>query len=237
MSFDTRDMKKRLNRMRINLFDTTITMLLVMFIGLSTLVEINHEVESKSSGLIYSDIQSIPEAYTGLVLGAGVYADGTLSLMLQDRVDTIIDLYNAKKITRILVSGDHGEVNYDEVNSIKRYLLNKGVPGEDIFLDHAGFDTYDSIYRAKEIFGVTDIIIVTNEFHLPRAMYIADSINLKAYGLIADRREYEGIKFSETRERFASIKGFFDIKTNASPTFLGDKIPITGDSFQSWDSK
>ncbi|PIT87546.1 MAG: hypothetical protein COU31_02305 [Candidatus Magasanikbacteria bacterium CG10_big_fil_rev_8_21_14_0_10_40_10] len=184
---------------------------------------------------IYYQSDKMPPSQTALVLGAGIFANGQISDMFLDRLDTAVDLYNQNKIKKILVSGDHGRQNYDEVNKAKDYLLSKGISGEDIFLDHAGFDTYDSIYRAKEIFQVDSLIIITQDFHLPRALYVANQLEIKSVGLSADRHEYLAVRLNYLREIPARVKTWLEIVFNSSPQFLGDRIPITGDSKKSWD--
>jgi SanA protein len=196
---------------------------------------INLTVHLKSKKHIYSNITDVPSCYTGIVLGAMVSHSGELSYILKDRVDAAIDLYKVNKIQRFLLSGDHGLTNYDEVNSMKIYLLEKGIDTCDIFLDHAGFDTYSSLTRAKEIFQVKNAIIISQRFHLPRAVYIARKKGINAHGFIADRQEYPSIKFLIKRERLANIKAYFEILFHKNPKFLGDKIPITGDSKLSYD--
>ncbi|MEI6222850.1 MAG: ElyC/SanA/YdcF family protein [bacterium] len=216
--------KKILTRSAITL--TTIAAIVLISLFLSDFI-----ITSNTKKLIYSDLQNIPPAYTGLVLGAQVYADGTLSDMLLDRVETGMELYKAGKIKKLIMSGDHGKPNYDEVNAMRRYALEKGVPAEDLFMDHAGFDTYDSFYRARDVFQITDVIIITQAFHLPRAVYIANKLGLKATGIIADKRGY-GVyeEKAEFREQFANIKALLDVHIfHSKPTYLGNPIPITGD--------
>lgn len=196
---------------------------------------INFMIITKSKKYIYTKVQDVPECYTAIVLGAKVSNSGHLSDFLKDRMDVAVELYKQKKVKRFLLSGDHGRVNYDEVNSMKHYLLNYGVRTEDIFLDHAGFDTYNSMVRAREIFQVKDAVIVSQEFHLARAVYIARKKGLEAYGVSADRRAYPSLKRLKVRELIANIKAFGELAINKSPKFLGDKIPITGDSKLSYD--
>lgn len=180
-------------------------------------------------------MNDLPETKVVLILGAKVYSQGSMSGMLQDRVETAIDLYQSNQVEKILVSGDHGQDNYDEVNAVKKYLLEKGVSRSDIFLDHAGFDTYDSLYRAKEIFQVRSLIISTQNFHLPRAVYIGRELGVETYGISADRHLYTNVNYNEFREIFSKVKAFLDVNLNAKPKFLGEKIPISGDSEKSWD--
>lgn len=196
---------------------------------------INVFILNVSEGFIYKNIAQVPSKKVALVLGAKVFADGRLSDIVKDRVLTAIDLYSSGKVEKVLVSGDHGTKAYDEVNTIKDFLLKNGVPGKDIFLDHAGFDTYDSVYRARAIFQVPAMIIVTQDFHLPRAVYEARALGLDAVGLSADRHVYLSSSYNEFRESLARVKAFFDVTLQSKPKFLGEVIPIGGDSTLSWD--
>lgn len=198
-------------------------------------ITINLVVFYSGQANLYKDPNDLPATKVGLLLGAKVHRDGRLSQMMQDRADTALSAYENGKIEKILMSGDHGTSGYDEVNTVKNYLLDKGVRAEDLFLDHAGFDTYDSVYRAKAIFGVSEMTIVTQKFHLPRAVYIANSLNIKAHGLIADKRDYAGMFWNESREVMARSKAFLDITTGAKPKFLGEPISIDGESKLTWD--
>jgi len=182
----------------------------------------------------YKDINEIPAAYTAIVLGAGA-RNHKVSPVLQDRLETALALYQKGKVKRLLLTGDHGRKDYDEVNTMKDYLVARGVPEKDIFLDHAGFDTYDSMYRAKELFEVRDAIIVTQDFHLNRSLFLARSLGLDAKGFAADKRVYKGRRYYAFREKFTVCKAAFDILFHTKPRFLGEKIPITGDSRLSFD--
>jgi SanA protein len=157
--------------------------------------------------------------------------------MYQDRADVAVEVYKAGKAEKILISGDHGRNEYDEVNAARKYLLAKGVPAEDIFLDHAGFDTYDSLYRARDIFQIKTLIISTQNFHLPRAVYIARKMGIGAWGVSADKHLYGNEQYYEMREALARAKAWLDVLFQAEPKFLGEAIPITGDSRASWDEK
>ncbi len=198
-------------------------------------LSINLHIIRRSAPSIYHHVADVPAQYTALVLGARVYHSGAVSPILNDRLQTAIELYQQDKVQRLLISGDHGQTNYDEVNTMKKFLLDRGIPAEDIFLDHAGFDTYDSIYRAKEIFQADDIIIVTQAFHLPRAIYSAQQLGLPAIGIVADRQPYAGMFRNQLRESLARIKAFFNVAVKSQPKFLGEAIPIDGDSSKSWD--
>ena len=126
------------------------------------------------------------------------------------------------------MSGDHGKVEYDEVNIMKKFAIDKGVESEDIFMDHAGFSTYESIYRAKEIFGAKKIVIVTQKYHLYRAIHIAKSLGVECYGIASDPRTYIGQTYRELREIVARNKDFFTSIIKPKPKFLGDKISLDG---------
>ncbi len=164
-----------------------------------------------------------------LVLGARVYADGAVSAVLEDRLQTALDLYQEGRVPRILVSGDHRTDGYDEVNAMRAWLEARGVPREDIFLDHAGLDTYSSMARARDVFHVRRVLVATQRFHLPRALYIARALGLTADGVPADRRRYPGALYSETREIASRTRAFLDVATHRVPRHLGAPMPITGD--------
>lgn len=163
-----------------------------------------------------------------MVLGAGVNGD-TPSPMLKDRLDTAIELYESGAADKLLMTGDHGREAYDEVNVMKKYAEDKGVPAEDIFMDHAGFSTYESIYRARDVFEVKSAIIVTQKYHLFRALYIADRLKLSAQGVSADPQKYAGALYREAREVLARDKDFVKCIFKPKPTYLGEVIPISGD--------
>lgn len=199
------------------------------------LIIANAVVVKKSKSFLYDKLSDVPKCYTAIVLGAKVDSNGFPSDYLQDRLDMAIELYRNNKITRFLLSGDHGQTSYDEVNSMKAYLIGHGINTENIFLDHAGFDTYSTMVRAKKIFQVKDAIIVTQEFHLSRAVFIARSKGLEAYGIKADKREYPAMKTLKIREVLAKVKAFTEVIINKKPKYLGGQIPITGDSNLSYD--
>ena len=162
-----------------------------------------------------------------LILGAGVRGNNP-SPMLEDRLLTGIELYNKNISSKIVVSGDHGKEYYDEVNVMKNYLIEKGIPSEDIFMDHAGFSTYDSIYRIKNIFTADKVIVVTQKYHLYRALQISKELELTAKGVIADKRIYAGQTKRNIRELLAIIKDFFKSKYKPKPKYLGSIIPVNG---------
>ena len=163
-----------------------------------------------------------------LVLGAGVRKDNTPTSMLNDRLEEAIQLYKDNKAAKIIMSGDHGREDYDEVNVMKRFAIEKGVPSSDIFMDHAGFSTYESIYRAKEIFQVQKMIIVTQDYHLYRALYIANELGIEAVGYASNPRTYRGQLKCDVREIAARCKDYFTCLYKPKPTYLGETIPVSG---------
>lgn len=179
------------------------------------------------------DIVSVDEAsgYQAdaiVVLGASVFADGTPSTILQDRLDCGIALYKAGAAPKIIMSGDNSTEHYNECAAMKRYAIAQGVPSEDIFCDHAGFSTYESMYRARDVFGAKRIVIVSQKYHLYRALYVAERLGLDAYGVSADLRPYAGQEARELREVLARNKDFFTAIVQPPPTFLGDPISLSG---------
>ena len=163
-----------------------------------------------------------------IVLGCQVKANGVPSDMLRDRLTRGIELYTLGAAPKLLMSGDHGRVEYDEVGTMKQYAIDAGIPSTDIFKDHAGFSTYETVYRAKEVFDARRVIIVTQEYHLYRALYIAEKLGLEAYGVASDYHTYVGQSKREGREILARCKDFAISVWKPEPTFLGDVIPVSG---------
>lgn len=166
-------------------------------------------------------------AYTAIVLGCRVN-DGEVGNCLEERMERALDLYRSGNVQRLLLSGDHGQRGYDEVNAMKHWLTERGVPLEHIFLDHAGFDTYDSMVRAKRVFRIDSAIVVSQNFHLPRALYLARSCGIEAYGAGADPPKGSVCRGSAVREPMACVKAWWNVFIGARPKFLGREIPITG---------
>lgn len=193
-------------------------------------LSINFYVERIGAKYIYP-ANKVPKADAVLILGAYVFPDGTLSDMLKDRVTVGYKLYEQGRAPKIIVSGDHGRKDYDEVNTMKNFIKSKGVPGQDVFMDHAGFSTYESMYRARDIFRVKKVIIVTQRYHLLRAIFIARGLGLEAYGVTSDLHNYGQVTaVYEAREMAARNKDFCLTKIiKPRPTFLGDAIPVFGD--------
>lgn len=211
------------------LFKIGIMGTIAFFLFLCIVFTLNFYVinSTKNQILDENSITSINEVDAILVLGAGIWNDKP-SHMLEDRLLEAISLYEKNTSLKIIMSGDHGRKEYDEVNIMKDFAIEKGVPSEDIFMDHAGFSSYDSLYRAKEIFGVKKIIIATQEYHLYRSLYIANQLGIEAYGISANPREYAGQTKRELREILARNKDFFKCIYKPKPTYLGEAIPISG---------
>ena len=163
------------------------------------------------------DTDEIKNIDTLIVLGAKVHDDGRLSLMLKDRLDKTIEVYNKLDIKRVIVSGDSEHKDYDETTKMKEYLINNGIPEEDIIVDIYGLSTYDSIYRLKNVYGINKSIIITQKYHLYRSIYIANSLGIEAYGIPASGEDYFGQTAREIREILARNKDFltslFNIKS------------------------
>lgn len=163
-----------------------------------------------------------------LVLGCGIKEDGSPTLMLKERMDCGIALYQKKIAPKLLLSGDNRRVEYNEVATMLRLATDAGVPSQDVFLDHAGFSTYESMFRAKEIFQAKKILIVTQEYHLYRAIYIAEQLGLTAYGVACDTTTYYGQTLRDAREILARNKDAVKCIFKPNPTFLGEAIPVSG---------
>jgi SanA protein len=208
---------------------------LLLLLGFAFYIFINVKIYIDSKNYIYSDPDKIPASFTALVPGASVFSSGRPSAILADRLDKAIELFEHNKIKRFLLSGDHAKPHYDEVNNMRTYLCEHGIPDSVIFTDHAGFDTYNSIVRAKDIFGVDSLVVVTQNFHLYRAVYIAREKGLIVNGYIADKRSYTSMPYFYFRESFANIKAFIEVLLDTKPVYGGEKIPIRGDSRLSRD--
>lgn len=170
-----------------------------------------------------------------LVLGCGLRRDGQPSAMLADRLAVGIGAYQRGAAPKMLMTGDHGRLNYDEVNAMKDYALQRGVPSRDVFMDHAGFSTYESMYRARDIFQVKRVVIITQHYHLYRAIYNAQRMGLEAYGVPSDLQRYARQSYFDLREAFARAKDVLWGLFQPEPTYLGQAIPITGDGNQTND--
>ena len=207
-----------------------ITCLCLGIVGAVTVFSIDGYVKhvGKANILTPEEASALEDVDCIIVLGCQVKADGSLSKMLRDRLIRGVELYKAGAAPKLLMSGDHGRVDYDEVAAMKGYATDNGVPSEDVFMDHAGFSTYETVWRAKKIFGADKVIIVTQEYHLYRALYIADKLGIEAYGVSADLNAYGGQYIRDFREMLARNKDFAMciFSPDATP---GEAIPISGD--------
>lgn len=164
-------------------------------------------------------IDGAPERTWAIVLGARVWSSGQPSHSLEDRLQTALELYNHDKVKKILVTGDHGQKSYNEVQAMHDWLAKRGVPTADIVLDHAGFRTLDSMARATPVFGVNDAIVCTQRFHLYRALYLGDENDVDVVGVAADRRVYKAELWNQARESVARVVAMADVTTGRQPHF------------------
>ena len=207
-----------------------LVMLCLALLGSIAVLGINGHVKASTKNQILS-----PEAAAELadidcilVLGCYVHDSGRPSDMLADRLRRGIELYQSGAAPKLLMSGDHGQKDYNEVKAMKLEAMEEGIPSEDIFMDHAGFSTYESIFRARDVFDADRIIIVTQEYHLYRALYVANALGVEAYGVTADYHTYVGQVNREVREILARNKDFATSILKPDPTYLGEMIPVNG---------
>ena len=203
---------------------------LSLFSGI-TVLGINGYVKKSTSSQILSpeDAAELTDVDCILVLGCYVHENGRPSDMLADRLRRGIELYQSGVAPTLLMSGDHGQKDYNEVKAMKLEALKEGIPSEDVFMDHAGFSTYESIFRARDVFAADKIIIVTQEYHLYRALHVANALGVEAYGVAADYHTYAGQAYREVREILARNKDFATSILKPAPTYLGEVIPVGGD--------
>ena len=173
-------------------------------------------------------VEDVPAKPVAIVFGAGLWRDGSPTPVLRDRVATAVELYFQGKVNKLLMSGDNRVDNYNEPAAMEEFAIGLGVPAEDIILDYAGQRTYDTCFRAKEIFGLQDAILVTQEFHLPRAIYTCNSLGVDALDVAADRREYRRRQsaFWQLREVAATFVALWDIHITRPRPILGNPEPI-----------
>ena len=215
-------MKRRIKRFFIILISAAVLLATAVFVPNFIVIK-----KSESNIVALEEGAELSDAYCAVILGAGV-REGKPTPMLRDRLLVGIDLYKSGAVKKLIMSGDHGSADYDEVNIMKSFAVDRGVPDEDIFMDHAGFSTYETIYRAREIFEADNIIIVSQKYHLYRALYIAEKLGIKSVGVSADLDTYRGQTKRDLREILARDKDFFKCIFKPKPTYLGDKIPVSG---------
>lgn len=204
--------------------------LVLAVLGITAIFAIDAHVRFSTAPRIVSadEAASLGDVDCVLVLGCGVHPDGRPSDMLADRISQGVALYESGTSPKLLMSGDHGRADYDEVNAMRETAVQAGLPADDVFMDHAGFSTYESMYWARDVFGAKRIVIVSQEYHLYRALYVAKRLGLDAYGVSADLRPYVGQEARELREVLARSKDFFTAIVQPLPSFLGDPISLSG---------
>jgi len=197
----------------------------LLMAGMVFVIALRWWTDQRYSSLVY-DVETVPPRSVAIVFGAGYWPGGRLSDILADRVDTAADLYNAGKVRKLLFTGDNRTLDYNEPGRMRDYALALGVPDADIVLDYAGRSTYDSCYRARHIFMVDDAILVTQAYHLDRALFTADSLGLDVIGVAADRRDYTLVRSYWWRDLFATAKAWWDLRIAHPMPVLGEPLPI-----------
>ena len=180
-------------------------------------------------GRIYT-VESVPPRRVAIVFGAGIWPDGQLTPILEDRVETAVELYHQGKVQKLLMTGDSRFLDHDEPQRMYDHAVRKGVPGKDIVLDRAGLRTYDSCYRARVIFGVTEAILVTQAYHMDRALFTANHLGIRAIGVGADRRSYLYIRRYWWREMLATPLAYWEVLVSHPEPVLGERLPIFPDA-------
>ena len=215
-----------------------IVLLCLAVVGVVTLLSVNAYVKSigKERIITVEQTAELQNVDCIIVLGCQVKEDGSLSHMLRDRLMRGLEVYEAGAAPKLLMSGDHGREDYDEVGAMKNYAVENGVPSENVFMDHAGFSTYETVYRAKEIFKADKVIIITQRYHLYRALYIAERLGVEAYGVSADLNVYAGQSIRNFREVLARCKDFANCIFKPEPTYLGEVISVGGNGDLSNDN-
>jgi vancomycin permeability regulator SanA len=203
--------------------------LLLGVVGIVGATAIQWQIQSSTRPYIYQALEEVPERPVALVFGAGILRNGQPSPILRERIQAAADLYKSGKVKKLLVTGDNGSLDYNEVAVMRRYAMKLGVPGQDVVKDHAGFRTYDSCYRARDVFEVKSAVLVTQEFHLPRAVYLARRMGIDAVGLTADYHDDAQSRPFHLREWLARTVAWVQVNvTHPRPRFLGPKIPFDG---------
>jgi SanA protein len=200
---------------------------IIIIIGIIILAGSSLIIQSETGAQIHS-LQNAPSSKVAIVFGAGLRRDGTPTLILRDRVAAAVDLYQRKMVSKILVSGDNRFLDYNEPGAMYEYAISMGVPKEDVIRDYAGRRTYDTCYRAKAIFGVTEALLITQAYHLPRALYLCNHLGLTAQGVASDISHYSQFSYASwlSREWIARAGALWDIWIALPVPVLGDPEPI-----------
>ena len=210
---------------------TLVALLVTLLLSAAFVIIADAAVRKSTASRVVSsgEASAFEDADCILVLGCFVREDGLPSDLLKARTDLGIALYKSGAAPKLLMSGDHGRKDYNEVGTMKREAVEAGIPSSDVFMDHAGFSTYDSIYRARDVFGVRKMMIVSQGYHLYRALYIAEKLGIEAVGVAAEGDGWGGSTYRESREILARAKDFVKTIFKPKPVFLGEMIPISGD--------
>lgn len=208
-----------------------IVLLCVIVLGSAAVLGVNGYVKSVGGRYMVSPAAAagIEDVDCIIVLGCQVRDDGMPSPMLRDRLRRAAELYDLGAAPKLLMSGDHSREEYDEVGAMKRFAVEAGVPSADVFMDHAGFSTYETMYRAKEMFGAQKVLVVTQKYHLYRAVYIARQLGMEAYGVAAEGDNYAGQSMRDAREVLARCKDFAVALWQPEVDGVGEVIPVSGD--------
>jgi SanA protein len=208
-----------------------VTLLLLGAIGAASIVAFNAWLHAAYASRVYTSIDDVPledQPQIAIVFGAGLTRSGEPTPALYDRVATAVDLYQRGLVNKLLLTGDNRFINYNEPEAMRRTAVKLGVPDDDLVLDYAGRRTYDSCYRAREIFGVNHAILVTQAFHLDRALYLCDTFGIDSVGVVADRRTYTASSQTwwSLREAAATVAAWIDVNVTRPTPVLGDPLPI-----------
>lgn len=212
------------------------TIIILTVLSLISILWANSTINKQTENKIYTETVSIPENNVGLLLGTSkILKNGKPNQYFENRISATVQLYKAGKIKNIVISGDNSRKSYNEPEDMRNELIKRGIPETQIYLDYAGFRTYDSVYRMKEIFGQNKFTIISQEFHNQRAVYIANALKLDAIGFNAkDVNAYNGFK-TKFREKLARVKVFIDLIFDKKPKFLGEKIIINAGDLYEWE--
>lgn len=210
---------KKLFSFKVLIFSSVLVVTLVLWS--------NYCVDKESDDYVFNSISDVPKMKVGLVLGtSAVLKNGNPNPFFTFRINSIVALYEANKIEHVLISGDNGTKTYNEPEDMRDALVARGIPLNKITLDYAGFDTYDSVLRANKVFGLSDFIVVSQEFHVRRAVYIARRNDLNVVGFNAKDVSQKRSFLTHFREYFARVKAYVEVKLNVDPYFLGEPIQI-----------
>lgn len=201
-------------------------LVLAAFVGAALYVTIANAVVCRGARVV--PVAEAAPAPVIVVLGAGIRPDGSPSDILADRLDTALEIHRLRR-GRILCSGDHGRDEHDEPLAMARYLEARGVAPEAIFLDHAGFDSFNTVSRARRVFGITRAVFVSQAYHLPRVLWTAKEEGIEAEGVAADRHTYPGLRWYQAREVVSRSKAVLDVAVGREPHFLGPHVNLDGD--------